>query len=294
MREVNIQKGELVKFLAKDKVELTGFLIRPKKSSTCIIRLHGMTSNFYENTIPFSLAEKVGRKGIAVFTMNTRGHDITTLVRKRKGRDVAYLTMGTDFERFEDSVLDIEGATSALKRLGFKRFILAGSSTGCQKITYYQYKKKDKNIKALILFAPADDYNLHKKGLGRKFDGIVKLCKTLVKNKRGNERNENIPRSFSAKRFLSVADLKNIEARIFNYEGELREFSQIKVPICALFGSKDQAFVKPVTLYLKILKNKSNSKFFVSKVIKGAGHSFRGREEEVSSFISRWLMNVLD
>lgn len=280
-----ITKGELIEFPTPDGFLLHGFLIGGR-ARTCIISLHGMTSNFYSasrrNT---AIAKKLEGKGISVFAINTRGHDlVSSLPYKNPGRWGKIV--GTNYERFEDCVYDISGATKALEKMGFGRFVLLGSSTGCLKITYYQYKKSDRRVLGLILLAPGDDYNMNKKRLGKKFDPVVRLCKAMVKKGHGLKTDNEIPFGFGAKRFLSFADLKNIEARLFNYNGSLHEFSAIDVPICAVFGSRDDGAIKPVKTCLETLKAKTHSKFFTYKIIKGAKHSFRGHDEDIADVVS--------
>lgn len=286
----NEWNGKLIAFLTPDKVILHGFLLGPKNSNTCIIYVHGMGSNFHDSPLPFSIAKKVAKQNISVFAINTRGHDSVSFPDKKIGRHTKSFLAGTDFEKFEDCVHDISGAINSLKKIKFNKFILAGHSTGCQKVTYYQYKKKDRNVKGIILLAPGDDYNISRRAHKRKFNGLVSKCRALVRRKMGSK---VVPQNhFSARRFLSIADLKYVEARLCNYDGALSEFGKIQVPICAVFGSREQYAIKPVREYLEILKKKSHAPIYVSKIIKGARHSFNGQEDEVATSISSWLADV--
>lgn len=287
----SVKKGELVEFSTPDKFILHGFLLRPVRTTKkCIICVHGMGGNFYQNGLIMKIANASIRSGFAFFSINTRGHDrLTKIVRINGHRKEA----GTCLERFEGCVYDIAGALGALKKLQFNKFALVGQSTGCQKITYYQYKTKNPSVKALVLLAPCDDYNHQKTDAGKKFNYMVKLCKTLVRNKNGDKLNEKIPGRFSAQRFLSVADLNRVEARLFNYEGPLKEFSTIKTPTFALFGSDEQYAFKPVKDYLAILEKRTSSRIFAKAIIQGGDHSFRKHETEVTSAIMRWLQKII-
>ncbi len=281
--------GTLVRFITPDNVILHGFLLRPKRASTCMIYLHGMGGNFHDSNLPFSIAKKTARQGIAMFSINTRGHDSVSFPDRKVGAKTKSFLAGTDFEKFEDCTKDISGAIRVLKKMGFKKFVLVGHSTGCQKITYYQYKTRDRSVAGLALLAPGDDYNLSKRAHKKKFDTIVKKCRALVKRNMGST---IVPPShFSARRFLSISDLKYAEARLFNYDGPLREFGSIRVPVCAIFGSNEQHAVKPVKEYLDILEMKSRCNY-TSKIIKGARHSFEGQEDEVARQMSNWLSSI--
>jgi pimeloyl-ACP methyl ester carboxylesterase len=287
-------KGRLIHFVAKDRSVLNGFLVGPRRSRRCMVYVHGMTGNFYGGTLQFRIAESIGRAGFSLFSINTRGHDAVSVIRKQKGRKIDRFMAGTDLERFEDSVLDIDAAVKKLWELGFRQFILAGHSTGCQKVTYYQYKKMSRKIMGILLLAPADDYAIQRKELGKRFDSAVKLCRKLIREGKGNEPSRLVPSHYSPRRFLSVADLKNVEARLFDYGGPLREFSRITAPVCAVFGRKEEYATMPVVQYLRILRKKTGAEGFVGAVVDGAGHSFRNHNEILADFVLRWVRSLDD
>ncbi len=281
--------GELVEFPSTDGLLLSGFLQKFQNAKACLIHVHGMESSFYGRRT-LTIGKELSGKGIACLAINTRGHDGVSWPKKWSGGWAR--AAGTSLERFEDCISDISGAIKFAKGIGFKKFILSGQSTGCQKITYYQYKKQDRNILGMVLLAPADDYNLDRKRLGRRFENVVKECKLLVAKGMGRDDPAMVLNRFSAKRFLSVADLENVEARLFNYDGEMWEFSKIRIPVCAVFGSIDEAMVKPAREYMNILGKRTNSRMFVPIVMKGSDHSFSGHETELAKevynkFISR-------
>lgn len=282
-------EGRLVKLQTRDKVWIEGFLVGGKRGSACMIYVHGMFGNFYRGSLPFSLARKFSGYGIPVFMLNTRGHDAVAVLKKGDGER---LVAGTDLERFEDSVLDIDAAVAALRRMGFKRFVLAGHSTGCQKVAYYQYKKKRRDVIGILLLAPADDYAIHRKELGRGFAAKVRLANELAGRGHGETVTHLMPSHFSPRRFLSLADLKNPEARVFHYDGKMREFSSIKTPVCAVFGSMEEYACKPVAEYMEILKRKSGSKAFIGVVVDDADHSFSGEEDFLAAFASKWAQKL--
>lgn len=172
-----------------------------------------------------------------------------------------------------------------------KEIFLEGRSIGSQKIAYYQYKKKDKKVKGLVLLAPADDYNVRKRELGRKFQNAVKLANKLYKKDKNTEMPQKYSGlNFSISRFLSFADLRFVEARLFNYESQkLKEFSKIKTPILAIFGSKDDSLVKSAKKYMEILERDTNSKSFNWFVVKNADHGFTGKEDQTAKIVVDWL-----
>ena len=64
--------------------------------------------------------------------------------------------IGGCYEKFTDSILDIEGAISYVKKIGYDEIILEGHSYGCNKVAYYCSKNKDEAIKEIVLLAPCD------------------------------------------------------------------------------------------------------------------------------------------
>ena len=69
-------KGEMLRFATRDGLMLDGFPIPRSKRDACVIHIHGMTGNFYGGNLQFAMASRLDGKGIALLTINTRGHDI--------------------------------------------------------------------------------------------------------------------------------------------------------------------------------------------------------------------------
>ncbi len=279
--------GRIIRFTTTDGFVLDGFLIGRGKA--CIVFLHGMTGNMGMTPMKLAIAKASAKLGVSFFSINTRGHDIVSRVKKGK----KYIIAGTSFERFEDSVKDIGGAISTLKKLGYKKFILIGHSTGSQKILYYQWKKKNRDVLGMVFIGPGDDYHITKKELGRKFNSAVLTAKKMMKDRQADKPLQYSWQGFSARRFLSVADTKNVEARLFNYGGPLREFSAIKLPILAVLGSKEEWLWTPAKNYAKLLAKKASSMQFDSSIIDGANHGMYGKEAELAKVVAKWTGKLL-
>ena len=277
-----IFNSKLIKFTAADGIRLEGVLLG-HSTKCCVVFVHGMNGNFYKSEIPFSIS--LGNK-FSVFSINTRGHDILTTIRTSNGKQKSIA--GTGAEVFEDCIKDIKGAVDFLETIGFKNIILSGHSTGCQKIVHYMYKKRDKRISGIVLFAPADDYSINKKQLGSAFKGFSsKLNRFKIKKDVDTPLNKY--GFFTLRRMFSAYKLESEEANIFYYDGKLYEFSKLKIPILAIFGSKEEYKDRNVKEYMKILKDKTSSEYFEGVVIKGATHSFYGYEYELLNSINKWL-----
>jgi len=289
-------QGELITYHATDRIELQGFLIRGKRSGKIVVHIHGLTGSFFRNVavkrkIPYYLSA-----GYDFFLINTRGHGTITPMYRVKGKKERWVQIGTAFEKFEDCVKDLKGVVKYLRSKGYKKIILQGHSTGCQKATYYMYKTGDRGIAAIVLLAPADDYNTTKKMLKKKWKTAFNFSKRIIKKKP----NELMPRELiknkilSVQRFISTNDLSRVEARLFNYEsGNLREFRSMTLPVLAVFGSKEEYKTKPVRIYLKQLERTTRSEKFLAIEIPGANHAFKGHEAETAQAVVEWLNMVV-
>lgn len=291
MNKIDVESsGKVVRFLTEDDVRLNGLLFSKSRSEkSCIIYLHGMGGSII-NGLALALAKGIGN-GISVFSFNNRGHDVVSSAWRFKGKNGKRFLAGLNFEKFEDSVYDIAGAIDALSRLGYRRFILCGHSTGCQKAAYYQYKRKDRRVCAIVLLAPSDDYNFYIHQFGRKYKKLLAECRKLMRSGKGDA----VPDpdvGFSAQRLDSIINIDRVEARMFDYNGKLKEFGSITAPVLAIFGSDEEYKLMPVRRYLEILDVKSNSRRFRSIEIEGATHSFMGKEEELVKRVYEWLSEL--
>src|SRR5204862_1561811 len=87
--------------------------------------------------------------GVAYFKFNNRGHGVVS----RGGRRLA----GAAFERFGQSVADIRAMVTLARARGYRRVILAGHSTGANKVLHYAARARDRRVTALVLLGPVSD-----------------------------------------------------------------------------------------------------------------------------------------
>lgn len=287
--------GELVSFQAADGITLNGILCRVPRSKIGVIHLHGLSGNFYKNAFMKVLAKRFTKSGISFFSIEQRGsHTLSKLGRKR-GRKYESLVSGGAVEKFENCTHDISGAIRFLKKQGITKIYLQGHSTGCQKAVYYLSREHAGSVKGLILIAPGDDYNIWRRDLGSRFPSVINYAKSIARKNPTmllNQKYKHI--DYGAVRFLSFCDPKNVESRIFNYDRKkLSYLAKIKIPILAVFGTKEQNAIKPVKTYLQILKNNAESSKFSGILIKGGNHAFFGVETQLANSVTKWVKQTL-
>lgn len=267
-------KARFVSFApAADEKPMDGLLIQNARShDTLLVFVHGMYSNFYSSCLKKELMMKCGAFDYDMLTFNNRGAEFDVL-----------------YETFENCLDDLDAALKMGRRRGYRRFILIGHSTGCQKIVYYQAMRRQTDVSALILLGAGDDYAIAKREAGHKFSYWVKRAEKLVAEDRGATLLPAVCSGFSAQRYLSIAKPESTEAQVFNYAGELLHFSKIKLPLLSVFGSEEEYACIPVEEMQRILRDKTHSVHFTEAVIPGAGHSFHGYEQETAKVVLEWI-----
>ena len=115
----------------RDGVWLDGVMAEPRRRrALALIWVHGLGSVFSSGQpLIRELPSRLTAAGIGYFKFNTRGHDVVA------GRG-AHLA-GAAFERFGESVHDLRAVIAFARRRGFRRVILAGHSTGANKVLHY-------------------------------------------------------------------------------------------------------------------------------------------------------------
>jgi len=280
------------RFQTKDNITLTGLLNKSNSKinqETIIIHIHGMCSDLLSNSGQL-IAEAANKSKISAFLINTRGHGIVSSFKKiNKNKTKSYITAGTAFENFEDSEFDINSAIKYLKTLGYKKIILSGHSTGCQKITNYQINNlKNKTIKSLILLSPGDDLNIEKKEKKEKFSETLKFAKIKINSKiLFHTEDFGI---LSAKRFYNLFKKTSIEGNLFNYKKNLNHLNQITIPTLSIIGKQDPYFLDQKKASINIAQNLTN-KLSQSKLIEG-NHTFYQNEIQVKKEITQFLKSI--
>lgn len=257
---------------------LDGFWVTGgRRHRTLLLFVHGMGGNFYRSVSKKEMMVQGPRAGVDILSFNNRGYE----------KDVAT-------EVFTDCRHDLDAAVQFGLARGYRRIVLLGHSTGCQKITYYQAVRRHPAVAALVLAAIGDDYAIARRDLGRRYDAQVARARTLVKAGRGDTiLTAKGCLNFAAHRFLSVADPVQTEAEIFNLDGPLRTFRKITCPTLAVLPAQEEFACVPVPEMSARLRAASRARPFDTVLIPDANHGFKGREAETTGVILDWLRRVL-
>lgn len=273
--------GALVELPARGlKRPLDGFWARgPRRAGRVAIFVHGMHSNFYRSAFKKAVMRLWPAAGIDVLSFNNRGYEQETAK-----------------EVFEACRHDLDAAIAFTREQGYRRIVLVGHSTGCQKIVYYEHLRRPPDVEALVLAAPGDDLAIARRTLGAQLEQAVGRARRMIREGRGDRPliigKRAVFMGFTARRFLSIADVRRIEARLFDFDGPMLELRQIRKPVLVLLPAREEYACLPVKEMARRLKEISRGKAFDVMIIPRARHNFHPVEEEAARRMLDWLRSV--
>jgi acetyl esterase/lipase len=276
----------LGRLTTRDGVVLDGIVAEPRRSrGAALIWVHGLGSVFSSGQpLIRELATRLTAAGIGYFKFNNRGHDVVA----RHGRLVA----GAAFERFAACVHDIRAVVSLVRRRGYSRIILAGHSTGANKVLHYAARARDRRISAIALLGPVSDVSAEAKRISaRELRRRVAAAERIVRR----DPEALVPRHWgfwSARRYLSLYRPGGDEDVFPYYRPGARwtALRAVRLPVAAIVGSRDEYLDRPAPeLIDAFCRNASRARSFTGAVVRGAGHGFQGRERELADLIVGWM-----
>src|SRR2546428_790065 len=135
----------------RDGVGLDGVIAAPHgRRRAALIWVHGLGSVFYSGQpLIREASTRLNAVGIGYFKFHNRGHGVVA----RAGKRLA----GAAFERFGQSVEDIRAMVTFARARGYRRVILAGHSTGANKVLHYAARARDRRVSGIVLLSPISD-----------------------------------------------------------------------------------------------------------------------------------------
>src|SRR5262245_12228079 len=188
----------LVRIATHDGVWLDGVVAEPRgRRRAAVVWVHGLGSVFSSGQpLTRELSTRLNAAGIAYFKLNTRGHDVVA----RAGRRMA----GAAFERFRQCLVDIRAIVDFVRRRGYRQIILAGHSTGANKVLFYAARARDRRVDGIALLGPVSDLAAEVKRVGaRTLRRRVETAEKLARR----DPEALVPREWgfwSAQRYLSL------------------------------------------------------------------------------------------
>ena len=276
----------LVRLRTPDGVWLDGVVVdaRPRPS-TAVLWVHGLGSVFSSGQpLLHELSTRLNRAGIGYLKFNNRGHDVVA----RCGRRLA----GAAFERFAESVEDIRAMVAFARACGYRKIVLAGHSTGANKVLHDTARTGDRRVTGLILLGPVSDIAGEMKRIGRRELGRrVALAERLARR----DPEALVPRAFgfwSARRYLSLYRPGEAEDVFPYYRPAARwvALRRVRVPIAAIVGGRDEYLDRrPQELIEAFRRNAVRARSICGIILPGAPHGFQKHERALARAIVRWI-----
>ncbi len=279
----------LVRLRTRDGVWLDGVGAVPRgRRRLALVWVHGLGSAFSSGQpLIAELAARLTAAGIGYLKINTRGHDVVA----GRGARLA----GAAFERFGASVEDIRTVIAFAVRLGFERVVLAGHSTGANKVLHYVARTRDRRVAALALLGPISDIAGEARRLGaRELRRRVALAGRLARR----DPRALVPRAWgfwSARRYVSLYKPGQAEDVFPYYRPTARwpALASVRVPVAAIIGARDEYLDRrPDELLQAFERHATRARSFIGIVIPNAPHSFTTHERPLAQILTAWIRTV--
>lgn len=260
-----------------DGLRLMGIHYEPAEKNVCVLFVHGMSGNFIENYFGKIFGETFLQNGVGFVYGHNRGYNhVNDIATREKQNDGGFKTVrvGAVYERFVDSVLDIDCWMEEVRKLGYKKIILVGHSLGCNKVIHYFYKKHPQNVVGIVLMSPPDMVaNAKESGKSEIYDPLLAEAKKNIK--------EGDPRkllsqqlwdwyTLSSQTFLDLFEdfgpADNLP--IMRNPAEFPELATINVPLFSIMGEFDDIVVRTLNEDMDLIgKRAINTPSFTKKMI---------------------------
>jgi len=278
--------ASLVRIATRDGVWLDGVVAEPRgRRRTAVVWVHGLGSVFSSGQpLTRELSARLNEAGVAFFKLNNRGHDVVA----GRGRHLA----GAAFERFGQSVEDIRAMVAFARRCGYRRVVLAGHSTGANKVLHYAARAHDRRVVGIVLVGPVSDVAAEAKRLGAR-----ELRRRVAGAERIARRDPDglVPRVWgfwSARRYISLYRPGEVEDVFPYYRPNARwtAFRAVRLPVAAILGGRDEFLDRPAGEVIEAFRgNAVRARSFTGAVVPRARHGFQGHERPLADLVARWV-----
>ncbi|MAZ56364.1 hypothetical protein CL653_01070 [bacterium] len=283
----------------EDGLELHGLLHEPDQPTKAVlVHVHGMGGNFYENKFVDYLAKELTDAGIALCVFNNRGCELIKDTYKIvEGAKPEMVRVGTAYEIFEESVLDIQRFIKFVEDAGFSKIHLSGHSLGCPKTAYYISETQDERISSLLLMSPSDMLGLVR-SQPEQCKKSIEEAKQLMSAGKGQQLLSDWvwgEYPTSAQTYLSLFgdDAEDAIFNFYNPDDKLEALSKIKIPTYAVMGTKDDALVVPIEETFSRMEGALlNSSKVKTEILGEANHGYRGHEQELADSVTAWIRGL--
>ncbi|MCR4330204.1 MAG: alpha/beta hydrolase [Candidatus Roizmanbacteria bacterium] len=284
----------------EDNLRLQGVHYDSGSKNTCVLCIHGMSGNFIENYFASVLGDTLSNQNIGFVYGHNRGYNhINDIVKKEADGKFKTVRIGAMYERFEESINDIDAWLNEVKRLGYKKVVLLGHSLGCNKTIYFYSKKQPKDIAGVVLASPPDMVGLFEKTEYQPNHKEL-LSEAISNIKDGNPRKLVSGTvwdwyQLSSQTYFDLSETKGLvdNLPVLRSPDKFEELSQINVPILGIMGELDDIAIKTLEEDMDLIASKAEKcPSFTKEFIKGANHTYDQQEEAFAKVVTDWVKKL--
>lgn len=289
----------LTEIVTKDGIVHQGLFQKPVPAgTTAILWIHGLTGNFYGDLKIFSEMMNAGQQyGIGLAAFNNRGHDMISGLRirdKNSPTGFSHADGGAGREVFQECIFDIDAGICFLADLGYTKIILAGHSTGANKVCYWAGLRNDPRVTGIVLAGPLSD-RLGEIKTNPKFREQLHFMKRKIEEGEGDMLYHGFMFfPITPKRYVSLFETGSAED-VFDYgetKPKLSLFSKIRQPLLLVFSENDEYADRSVNAIKNVFDARAKTTKYKSIVIRKTTHGYEGKEAEFAQEIISWIKDI--
>ena len=279
---------KIIDVVTKRQDTLCGCWYGENYRDTIVIITNGTGGDIFENKFLREVGEQLEQNGISfVYAQNSGAFQIMDVPSKNTTRS------GLTFEMFDNCVEDLQAYVDFAKEQGYKKIILGGHSFGCNKVIYYLYKTKSKDIDKFILLSPTDtEYHTESEE-----KSITEFNDYIVQN--NPKQDDILPLLFDSNNFYTTQSyldfINNPHHKNLPVYSDKKHFNQLKsIDIDGLFvmGQNDIFAKRNAKNHMQIICENSNKKANnKAVVIENTGHTYREHYLELAQAIIDFVRN---
>ncbi len=284
-------REDVVYTSSEDDLLLEGALMRPvgvPAQPVSVVWIHGNASRFYD--YPYMvIGRALAMAGYPCVSGNTRGHDISAFMwRASEGKPSSWsspesmpIGAGSAWEQLDEAPRDLAAWVDLAAGLGTGGVVLAGHSSGAQRVVLYQAERQDPRVVGLALASP----DLR----GFMPPGELEAARRLVAGGRGTEVLPAQPYApWYRQSAQSVVSKAAILARLLVSETGEPTIAAISTPLLAFFGTREQGGEGA----LETIRRQAHAARVDTQLIEDADHAYTTHEADVAGVIARWAATL--
>jgi len=272
---------QMVAVEAADGLALSGFEVAGRNRNAAVVWIHGFGVG-YDLPECVELGRELSRRGIGFVAGNVRGHDGAAAGFRRRDGGYEVIPIGSWWEIFEESALDVAAWIDHARGAGYGRLVLAGHSFGALKAVNYVSSTRPEDLAGLALVSPSFGFVHLDAAVASHADSLVA----------GGKGHELLPSGSWSRGFgtdtvsaQTYASWWRIAPTFFG-EGATR-FADITCPLFVVYGAAgDLGGQEEIERFRRLA---TSTPRFESTVLAGLRHRYAGAEKVLAEALEGWV-----